>query len=55
MLLAIGDAIKHKVFGKGLITSTKPMGGDLLLEIAFEEIGTKRLLLKTASNFITKL
>ena len=49
-----GDAISHKVFGKGLITSTKPMGGDLLLEIAFDNVGTKRLLAKTAMNFISK-
>lgn len=49
-----GDVISHKVFGKGMIVSTKPMGGDLLLEIAFDASGTKRLLAKTAASFISK-
>ncbi|MFI3114805.1 MAG: 3'-5' exonuclease [Clostridia bacterium] len=52
----VGEQISHNSFGKGMIASVKPMaGGDLLLEIAFEEKGTKRLLAKSASQFITKL
>jgi DNA helicase-2/ATP-dependent DNA helicase PcrA len=34
----------HKVFGKGVIVSSKPMGGDAMLEIAFEKAGTKKLM-----------
>ena len=30
------------------------MGGDALLEVAFDNVGTKRLLLKSASAHMTK-
>ncbi len=39
-----GDAVQHKVFGKGVIVSAKPMGNDSMLEIAFEKSGTKKLM-----------
>ena len=39
-----GDAVSHKVFGKGSIVSAKPMGNDCLLEIYFENIGNKKLM-----------
>ena len=42
-----GDAVSHKIFGKGMILSASPMGNDTLLEIAFETAGTKKLM----SNF----
>lgn len=41
---AAGDAVRHKVFGKGVIVSSKPMGNDSMLEIAFETAGTKKLM-----------
>ncbi len=37
-----GDHVMHKTFGEGVILSTRPMGNDTLLEIAFEA-GTKLL------------
>lgn len=40
----IGGAVEHKTFGKGMIISAKPMGNDTLLEIAFESVGTKKLM-----------
>ena len=39
-----GDSVMHKVFGKGVIVSSKPMGNDAMLEIAFEKAGTKKLM-----------
>lgn len=39
-----GDSVRHKVFGKGVIVSSKPMGNDSMLEIAFETAGTKKLM-----------
>ena len=39
-----GDTVIHKVFGKGMVVSAKPMSGDTLLEIAFEKVGTKKLM-----------
>lgn len=43
-----GDAVMHKKFGKGVIIKSEPMGNDILLEVAFEETGTKRLMAKAA-------
>ena len=39
-----GDRVRHKVFGEGLIVGAMPMGSDTLLEIAFEKVGTKKLM-----------
>lgn len=52
---ACGDRVRHKAFGEGMITSVKPMGGDQLLEIAFTSKGTKRLMAKSASQFMHKI
>lgn len=50
---AVGDNIKHKAFGEGVITKMQPMGGDFLVEINFE-IGVKRLMLRAAAPHMTK-
>ena len=47
-----GDRIVHKVFGAGTVKNATPMGGDMLLEIAFEGSGTKLMMAKTASQYI---
>ncbi|MBQ7565854.1 MAG: UvrD-helicase domain-containing protein [Oscillospiraceae bacterium] len=52
--LSKGDTVLHKAFGKGLVLTVLPMGGDALLEIAFDNVGTKRLMLNTAAQFMTK-
>jgi len=44
----VGDTVEHKAFGKGLIVSAKAMGGDMLLEVAFDDVGTKKLMAKMA-------
>lgn len=49
-----GDQVDHKAFGHGMITSCRPMGGDILLEITFDKVGTKRLMAKSAMQFMTK-
>ena len=43
-----GMRVRHKVFGDGTVLKTTPMGGDYLLEIAFDSRGTKKLM----SNFV---
>ncbi|MCI8303005.1 MAG: ATP-binding domain-containing protein, partial [Lawsonibacter sp.] len=53
--LAKGDMVHHKAFGKGMVLSVQAMGGDALVEIAFDNAGTKRLMLKAASAHMTKL
>ena len=50
-----GDSIHHKTFGDGMVLSVRPMGGDALIEVAFNDVGTKKLMLKTAGAHITKL
>ncbi len=50
-----GEMVEHKTFGCGMILSVQPMGGDALLEIAFDEIGTKKLMANHASAFLRKV
>ena len=50
-----GDMVQHTAFGRGLVLSVLKMGGDALLEIAFDSIGTKKLMAKTASVHMKKL
>lgn len=42
----VGDTVSHKAFGTGVILSKTAMGGDFLLEIAFDKAGTKKLMAK---------
>ena len=49
-----GDVIKHATFGRGVITNLAPGGGDALLEIVFDDIGTKRFMLKSAAKYLSK-
>jgi len=53
--LSQGDMVMHAAFGKGMVLSVMKMGGDALLEIAFDDIGTKKLMAKTASAHMKKL
>ncbi|NLJ30552.1 MAG: UvrD-helicase domain-containing protein [Clostridiales bacterium] len=39
-----GDCVSHKTFGRGMVLSASPMGNDTLLEIAFDKVGTKKLM-----------
>lgn len=41
---APGDSVGHSTFGHGMVLSAKAMGGDMLLEIAFDSCGTKKLM-----------
>ena len=50
-----GDMVQHSAFGKGMVLSVLKMSGDALLEIAFDQIGTKKLMAKTAANHMKRL
>ena len=50
-----GDMVEHKAFGRGMVLSVLKMSGDAMLEVAFDEIGTKKLMAKTASAFMKRL
>ncbi len=41
---AAGETVVHGTFGEGMVLSAKPMGNDMLLEIAFERFGTKKVM-----------
>lgn len=40
----VGDTVSHKSFGTGIILTITPMGGDMLLEVAFDKAGTKKMM-----------
>lgn len=50
-----GDMVRHAAFGKGMVLSVRPMGGDALVEVAFDNMGTKKLMLKSAGKHMEKL
>jgi len=53
--LSKGNMVHHTAFGRGMVLSVVKMGSDALLEIAFDQIGTKKLMLKSASAHMKKL
>ncbi len=40
----VGMLVEHKTFGKGMILKVTPMGNDAMLEIAFDTVGTKKIM-----------
>ena len=55
MQLQQGDMIEHTAFGKGMVLSVRPMGGDALVQVAFDKVGEKKLMLKSAGSHMKKL
>ena len=47
--ISTGDKVRHKMFGEGMVISSKPSGDDVEVTVAFtEDKGVKRLLLGIA-------
>ena len=44
----------HKTFGKGMIITAIPAGGDTMLEIGFENAGTKKIMANFAKLTVIK-
>ena len=42
--IAAGDSVIHPMFGRGDVLSVTKMGADKLYEIAFDKVGTKKLM-----------
>lgn len=42
--LAVGQRVRHAMFGDGVIVSSRDMGGDVLYEVRFDSGETKRLM-----------
>lgn len=50
---AAGERVAHKIFGEGTVISATPAANDYMLEIAFDKVGTKKIMANFAK--ITKL
>lgn len=46
--LKVGDTVKHKVFGTGVILQLTPMANDTMLTVAFDKAGTKKIMFNYA-------
>ena len=52
MQIQAGETVEHDAFGRGLVLSVRTMGGDALVEVAFDSVGTKKLMLKMAAQHL---
>lgn len=43
-LFSPGDRVRHLTFGDGEVLSARPMGADMLYEVMFDKVGTKKLM-----------
>ena len=50
-----GDRVRHRTFGQGMVLSVRKMGNDALVEVAFDQVGTKKLMLRAAAAHMEKL
>ena len=41
---SVGDCVNHPVFGNGVVMNVTKMGADILYEIAFDTVGTKKMM-----------
>lgn len=48
-----GDRVRHRIFGDGEVLSVRNMGADIMYEVAFDNVGTKKLMATYAK--LTKL
>ena len=39
-----GDTVKHPTFGIGIVLSAQNIGSDMLYEVAFDSVGTKKMM-----------
>ena len=53
--LSQGDMVRHASFGRGMVLSVRKMGNDALVEVAFDQVGTKKLMLRAAGAHMEKL
>ncbi len=43
-VFAVGDIVEHPMFGIGMITAAQKLGPDTMYEIAFDNVGTKKMM-----------
>lgn len=54
-VFAIGDRIHHMTFGEGTVLNVTPMSADFMYEIAFDNVGTKKLMATYVAKLMKKL
>lgn len=47
---SVGIRVRHKIFGEGTILSVTDMANDSMLEIGFDQVGTKKVMANFASS-----
>ena len=50
-----GERVRHTIFGEGTILSVTRMANDSMIEVAFDKVGTKKLMTNFASAKIQKI
>ena len=51
----IGDRVYHFTFGEGIVLNVIPMSGDFMYEIAFDRVGTKKLMATYVAKLMKKI
>lgn len=51
----IGDRVRHFTFGEGVVLNVIPMSGDYMYEIAFDRVGTKKLMATYVAKLMKKI
>ena len=46
----VGERVRHAVFGDGTVLSITKMANDAMLEVGFDQVGTKRLMASHPKN-----
>ncbi|MBQ9347637.1 MAG: ATP-binding domain-containing protein, partial [Oscillibacter sp.] len=52
---AAGDRVEHTAFGPGTVKKLTPMAGDVMAEVEFDGVGTKKLMLNYAGSKMKKV
>lgn len=51
----IGDRVNHFTFGEGIVLNVIPMSSDFMYEIAFDRVGTKKLMATYVAKLMKKI
>ena len=54
-LYSVGDRVRHFTFGEGTLLSITPMSNDYMYEIAFDNVGTKKLMATYVNKLLKKI
>ena len=52
---SVGDRVRHITFGEGTVLNVIPMSTDFMYEIAFDNVGTKKLMASYVSKLMSRI